>query len=217
MKINDEILRKFCISKEKIRPAMMNPFVIQDTVYATNGYIAIAIPKDYAEEDYSDNPVMDKLPTFFNPIKLFDNPYKINLCETVKNLPKEPIYEVIENTEECPDCYGSGECECSDCGNTHDCGHCDGEGVIGTKTKTDKIIGEQISEGYRIKIDGCFYNPLYIEIISTVADDWDILYIKPTEALTLKNGEIKVLLMPIRYDESSGDYKILGIKTSPIT
>jgi DnaJ-class molecular chaperone len=41
--------------------------------------------------------------------------------------------DIEEDTDECPECNGEGEHEC-DCGDLHECGFCDGTGVVGGKT-----------------------------------------------------------------------------------
>lgn len=38
--------------------------------------------------------------------------------------------KITEESEDCPDCYGEGLVECSECGYEHDCKTCKGEGRI---------------------------------------------------------------------------------------
>jgi hypothetical protein len=210
--MKDEILKKFC-SEEKIRPAMMNPFINGEFVCATNGHIGIIIPKSLTETDYSKNPTMRMIEVLDNT-DLLTKSLNIQLRETMTNFPKEPIYETIGEEKKCPECDGSGEIECSECGNTYDCKRCDGTGKIGHIIKTDKIIGEQIAEDYRVKINGCYFNPAYINLIADIADGWNILALSDRQASLWQSGDIRMLLMPIRYDEADGLYKVIEIKTT---
>jgi hypothetical protein len=64
--------------------------------------------------------------------------------------PKE--HKVVE----CEKCYGTGECECSNCEHMHDCGFCEGEGEIEDDVRTPGNKGYAIfsdDSGKRYKIE----------------------------------------------------------------
>ena len=206
--MKDEILKKFC-SDEEMRPAMMNPFINGDFVCATNGLIAIIISKSLAEKDYSQNPSL-KLLEILESTTLLDTPINISFKDF--NFPKEPIYETIDEERDCSYCNGTGECECMDCGAEHECGKCDGTGKVGRKIKTGKIIGEEISDQYRIKIETTFFNPKYIAMLTDISEEWQLLSLAETQASLWQSGDVKVLVMPLRYDETSKQYQVIEIK-----
>lgn len=44
-----------CVSKDNLRPAMMNIYVTKENIFATNGYILVHIPTNYIFDEASIN------------------------------------------------------------------------------------------------------------------------------------------------------------------
>lgn len=201
-----EILMRFC-SDEEIRPAMQNPFIDKDFVCATNGHIAVIIPKSLSEKDYSQNPSM-KIMDLVNEAGSSADITKINLA--LFEPPKKPLYEKTINEVVCKECDGDGETTCFSCGHTHECEKCGGEGVVSEEIITDKIIGDQIDEdSCLVNISLAYYNPKYVNLIKSISDTWSIRNLHPMRASLWESGDIRVLLMPKRF---GGDKSIKIIK-----
>ena len=109
MNVYNEILNLF-IGNDKIRTWMNNPFLIENKVFATDGYALIAIQKDKINTEGVFSPDKTVLERVYPMKKEFEQVISFNkLSEIIKLVPR--IDEVIEKdeTHECNDCNGSGK------------------------------------------------------------------------------------------------------------
>lgn len=129
-------LKQFC-STDDLRKTLRRPFSHGDYSYATNGVIAVRVPRR------PDIPEADKLgiPEQLNKIlaPLDGASFKaIDIC-----LPDD---QEVATKEECDDCSGSGhEHECPDC--QCECPACDGSGEV---EETAKISVAAFDGIYRL-------------------------------------------------------------------
>jgi hypothetical protein len=129
-------LKQFC-STDDLRATLRRPFSHGAFSYATNGVIAVRVPRrpDIPEADKAKIP--EQLDKILSPLdgaafKAID----IRL----------PDDEEITTKEQCGDCTGSGhEHDCPDC--TCECTACDGSGVV---EETAKISVAAFGDIYRL-------------------------------------------------------------------
>lgn len=79
--------------------------------------------------------------------KVFEG-YIVYTFKEWRELPhiKEWIIDQLEDTEECDNCLGSGDCQC-DCGDFHSCNVCGGEGNFSNfdpRNEYEKTLREEI-------------------------------------------------------------------------
>lgn len=108
-----ELLMNFC-SKDQSRSPLCNPFNVGCYTYATDGHIAIRIPRMPV---FSSNEPVENIEKVWFKGTARDSDYI-----PVPNVPKERIYE------SCPSCRGSGR--------VRQCPDCEGEGVITFESNT---------------------------------------------------------------------------------
>lgn len=129
----DELL-PFC-SPERSRSYLSLPFVIGDGgfTYASNGHIAIRVPGRLTDVDQ-----MKKVPSIVGMFESVEGrdyrPFELVTAEDAK------LYRCASclgrrYVIDCQTCEGSGTHTCSEdsCGCEHECGNCDGRGVIFAK------------------------------------------------------------------------------------
>lgn len=125
-----ELLR-FVAARDDIREYMRAPFVQGEWIYATNGHIAVRVPKvEWVNVKESDKPASIG--------ELFEK----NKRDTFVTLPDLPP------REKCPVCNGSGiGYKCSECdgegeftrgGHSYDCKECGGSGQTDDGADADK-------------------------------------------------------------------------------
>ncbi len=132
-------LQQFCSDN---RPALKKPFSLGGHTYATDGRIAVRMPR------MADFPEADTPPKIE---KVFSEYFKEMPMGTINvSLPK-----IEEQKEECRECVGSGyEHECPDC--SCECGGCDGEGEVNVEQKVYVQIGTAL------------YNAMFISKLLTL-------------------------------------------------
>ncbi len=110
-------------TNERSRYDLSKPFVIDGSVYATNGHIAIKIPADqYTPDELSVNhPQAFKL---WEQDEMLDTPVVVE----VSVMQTKALDKLADADEECG-CEG-GLCSACDCGTSHDCGDCDGTETV---------------------------------------------------------------------------------------
>jgi hypothetical protein len=105
MKKEKELLELFC--SEQYREWTKHPFQHGDYVYASNGSVAIRIPKsvcegEYPEEEHSVTFKGEECSHFFRASVLNE---MLALC------PKTPEYKIVGENIKCPECDGEGVVE----------------------------------------------------------------------------------------------------------
>lgn len=128
--IDKKLLLRFC-SNDKTRDSLCRPFNVSGYTYATNGHIAIRVPR-MVEFDANEPINSIEEPWFKGSLKPAD-------CRIVPKVNPEFAYEKCSvcngsgSCRECPDCDGEGEVVfCSDSGREYnfECRLCDGNGHI---------------------------------------------------------------------------------------
>jgi hypothetical protein len=92
MKNYDEVIKEF-LSTDPLREALMKPALIEEFVFATNGYIAIKIPTNKLSGTYQPNPEYPNIVLLFNMMNYLIKPivYKVESIEKVlSNIPIVP-------------------------------------------------------------------------------------------------------------------------------
>lgn len=122
-------LNKFC-GKEACRSYLTVPWSAGEYSHATNGHIAVRIPRRPEFEECSNAP---------NIAKIYDEAGPVGRLSPLPNF-------IAPDPSPCPDCKGSGfilpcvECDgtgdatCSECGHQTECTECD-DGIVGPATK----------------------------------------------------------------------------------
>jgi hypothetical protein len=152
MKITKETLQTFC-STDEYRSSLQNPFSIGKFTYATNGWVAIRVPR---MEDVPENPLapdIKKAVTFGAPATPL----------VLRNI-------AIPELRDCLECNGKGTryCVCPDCTGTHYCDDCNGLGKhgkcvrvrVGTREFSDSVLRTLATlEGVEIESEGAPDSP----------------------------------------------------------
>jgi hypothetical protein len=114
------------------RPWMQRPFIHQGHLYATDGRILACLPVDLPDSALLSTIPMDKIQTLVDraPALIATQP-----PHTIPKLPPalyKPCFECKGDGHwrKCPECEGTGETECSECGQDHTCADCKGMGEI---------------------------------------------------------------------------------------
>lgn len=126
-------LIKFCAT-DRNRGSMSSPWSRGEWTYATNGHIAVRVPRrpDVTREDGPDlQSVMDKSPeaTSMQPIPDYTRP-ATRPCTTCRGAGKVTL---------CRSCEGEGSYECGECGQDAECDDCRGKGVWTARLGDDDV------------------------------------------------------------------------------
>jgi hypothetical protein len=128
-------LKQFC-STDRIRFNLHNPFSQGEFTYATDGRVAVRVPRimDFPE---ADKPAVSGI--FLSYFK--DGP---------KGSIKVDLPEITTGEQDCKECGGTGhEHDCPDC--TCECDFCDGDGTVPHLAKVCVTIGDALYDAAYIK------------------------------------------------------------------
>lgn len=209
--MNTNILRSFC-AEGAIRPALTEPFIIWDWVYATDSFTMCRILKDNFLAEELEQIQKDRKNLWIKE-KLFPGnaseyyerkENEIMKCDTIMNT--EINYELLEWQEEeigqvdCEECEGTGTKTCWHCDSEIECKDCKGYGYIRKWTgqmitifkKRVLIHGTYINGNYfKRALDSFPKNtPVNIEVVV-----WEL---KPVKFF---NSEIEIIIMPLSFLE----------------
>jgi hypothetical protein len=212
MKIED--LKKFC-ENDRYRPYLSNPFSLGDFTYATDGKVAVRVPRLEGIGEVEDAPASIET-TFANNLKGFEQaapvpnpPHVTNIiCKACKGRQKVTI---------CSECEGEGYREC-DLGHEHDCEDCDGNGVIGDRSGESAVecpecegvgrlpnLPQGLSTGVIVNDKTCV-GLRYLRRIATLpAVKWSLNHRKESsETIPFWFDGGEGILMPMRFWEPGG-------------
>lgn len=119
-------LKKFC-ENDRCRPYLNNPFSIGDFTYASDGRIAVRVPRLESVGEVEGAPDTI-LKVFTENLIAFDQATLVPKPPQVADLSCKACKRTGKVTL-CETCGGEGYQEC-DLGHDHDCEDCDGNGVI---------------------------------------------------------------------------------------
>ncbi len=188
-------LIKFC---DPARPHIAQPFTIGEYTYATNGRVAVRVPKI---EEVPENPKAPKtIP------RLVENAAAFNGETFPMPLLPPPDLETCKHCEgfgrfnTCPQCDGSGDVECN-LGHYHKCELCDGDGIradIGGTNQCEYCDGlGKVEKHTRINLGACSFSGVYLRPLAQLPGAIAICpnYTNPA-AVTFDGGH--AIIMPMR-------------------
>ena len=198
----DKFLELFT-SNDPIREQLQVPCANGAVVFATNGKVAIKVPKDSCLSQYN---IIDKYPDIQ---KIFDEAIESNpvpktiainkLRALYKNFNRVPKYAL------CVECNGTGNCICPNCDDEHDCGHCD-DGY------TEERIGIEIDFNENFLLGAAVFKAVDFEPVYSVCDslnsDLQILGNLPTGVTIIRCSDIEMLAMPLKSECSTDCAKL---------
>ena len=125
--IDKDLLSRFC-SIEEFRDAINQPWSEGEFSYASDGRVLVEIPRlaDVPESEIAPKNVRKTILDATMPA----NAQYQTLDEELR---KEIVS--LSPVKSCPQCGGTGRCQCRDCRANHHCGRCEGSGdVVATFT-----------------------------------------------------------------------------------
>lgn len=195
---------------DELRDWMMEPFYIENTVFATDAHSLIWIDKNLVSElkPYArpnPNNILSVIPESRNKNQILD-------IESIKlaleNFPKVDGFDLIDNTIKCVSCNGEGEVEWEYEGYIKDfeCPVCYGEGETGSVKSVPN--GKKVPpDNLCIKLKGSIIS---MEQIKKVLKTKDVLEAEnvvlvfnnlPYQPSIFKIDEAEVMVMPMRERE----------------
>lgn len=125
------LLQPFC-STDPLRPWMQQPVIWQGHLYATDGRSLACVPVDLPDSES-----ITTIPTF-KLKRIVDCVRDLIATQPPHTIPELPPAQTKPCHEckgdghfkKCAECDGTGETECSECGQDHTCGDCKGVGVV---------------------------------------------------------------------------------------
>lgn len=157
-----ELLGRFVAGRGEIREYMRAPFARGDWIYATNGHIAVRVPK------------VDGIAAESDKLKKIEGLFEKSKRDNFIDLPELP------EAEKCPTCNGSGiGYKCPKCegkgdfdkdGHSYDCKECDGSGQVDDGYDADKepcieCGGDGESHYKAVKVGNWHYDRRYLAMI----------------------------------------------------
>lgn len=189
-----EILDQF-VAKNDIREFLRTPFNGKAFTYATNGAMAVRMPRI---EGFPDN---DKIPDSLD--RYFERTAKQEFVKL------ESIPDVAHQECEfcggsgrmtiCSECNGDGDVEC-DLGHYHECRACNGKGrVHGNGSECDECEGKgKVAELTRMIIGKTHVDARYAEVINALPAVEFALQDDPDGPVYFRFNGGEGLLMPLR-------------------
>lgn len=194
------LFKSFC-GFDEMRPAMMNPFIKNETVYATDAHLAIMVEKkdcDFIPENsYQDMaPAVEKVIPEPNISKIIN--LKQSDFDKFKN---EDEYEYAGKDVQCKTCGGGGEVQWSfeHWEKYFDCPKCDGCGLeeeVQKRKTGNKTFGFDL-----VKLGGAYFEmkKFYklLKVQKVVGGNIELIHQStPNSGHLFKIGICKVLVMP---------------------
>lgn len=189
-------LIKFC---DPARPHIAQPFTIGEYTYATNGVVAVRVPKI---DEVPENPNAP-----FNVTKLVDNALSA-AGGVLHGMPTVPP----PNTEPCShckgeggftgciDCHGNGYQEC-DLGHEHTCEKCSGNGrkanPVGEEKCEDCNGSGRVELNTRVPVGDVSFSSKYLRLFAELPGGISILPHGADPALVIFHGG-HAIIMPMR-------------------
>ncbi len=195
-----ELMQRFC-SDDELRPTMIKPWRCGEYVCASDGHIALMLKSDI-EGLPTDGPDVPKI----MPDVVQSLPFKApELRMLVDGIP------LVKVMDECPDCDGSGDCECDACGHNHRCDKCHGSGKLPPKEPC-----EHWDPRAKIEIFGVtFLQPVVRKLLEVAeAADVETIFlvskVEPMKAMSFKIGDFLCAMMPCRSDYIVGSHVVFN-------
>jgi excinuclease UvrABC ATPase subunit len=194
-------------SYDNSRPVMLNPFVVGDKTYATNGHILISCDSDKLDFEYENN----EKPLDISKVVLEQNTYELINIDKVDWESLKTEDETIGNGEDvtCGHCDGYGSCEESiryknkSYNLEYECPVCEGSGL----EEEEKFIptGNKTFPAFKIvKFKDTYF---YIEkfyVLKKVKDllgcDVELLHYNlnsPHKPVLFRIGIVEIIIMPM--------------------
>ncbi len=209
----DEIVKLFT-STDTYREWMIEPFIIDDYVYATDGHALIKVPKKCVINDYEPikESIRESIARIMPDKKQLKYTIKIaELKEAITSIPKIEEFRNVESDYTCKECEGNGEVEWEYEGYTDyfDCPVCNGDKKL-SKNHVIKTGRKIYDKNHFIDIKKSRFKEKYLSKIVAIAN-----YIKSDSIILLSQKEpnsmslfsmndIEILIMPINQtDEQS--------------
>jgi len=214
MEITDFLIQQCDRETERFKA----PFEKSGYWCATDAHIAVLIKKEYMPLlGYPEKKDIGIRVLLESPRKII--PFAFSVKEFDAQLTPEMIDEMdYSGVKDCPDCYGEGTVECSECGHEHDCPKCDGDGTIGTAVPT----GRKIPNGEEpFSFGAVLYKYKYLSQIPRLAE---IMGVKDVEchnidfltAAIFKIGVAEMFIMPVAGSGHTG-IKQISVKKNEVT
>lgn len=137
-----------CVAVENGRYAIGAPWVENGRLYATDGKIAVRGPASLVNGELPPIDANFRVP----PVDSIIDPAEMFFDEPTP-LPEVPDAAVARIP--CEHCRGIGHCNACECGEEHDCGHCEGEGSNppdGLRIVIDEKTGYGLNHIYTHKL-----------------------------------------------------------------
>jgi hypothetical protein len=192
----DSLLKVF-ISKDELRPQMMQANTVGDKTYATDGH---------SRQTYQAHPKTPKYQAVID---------QINPCEPITFKDTDlfkalQVHPKVYDTAPCDKCDGEGEC--NHCGAK--CEECDGDGWV-----EDRRLPMVYSDEATIQIGDKYYTPLQLGklekvIIELMEETFQIIGFSGAAAL-FKVGAIEIIIA--RMDVEGREEKYPNCELKPIT
>lgn len=185
-------IKRFC-SPDNV--FISNPFSHGEYTYATDGNIAVRVPRlpDVAENPTAPGP---SIKTLFRQV--YENKYKA-MPTSIPDDKKEQcvVCKGSGKVIPCAECKGEGTVECDECGHEGDCKKCKGNGVtlgVGAQESCEDCGGLGYSiKGTPVHLGNKNISSIYLRQIATL----------PNPAISPSTtGELEV--MPFKFDGGEG-------------
>lgn len=200
-----DCIMDYC-GKDPLRPAMLAPVLINGFAYATDSHRAIRVPVSKVDFEVKENPEYPGIEGIWNGVEPTEN-IKVHIDVIKAALSK---IKLVNDTQDCPECEGTGKSECGCCGHLTDCEDCDGDGGV-------EIPGKLVPNyaGYVMRIKDIGFNPRFIKEAADLIDREKDAYLHATalhakKPCLFQSGGIELLLMPMMWG-SEEDFEFLNL------
>lgn len=163
-----ELLKKFAANSSDPREYMRAPFTRGEWTYATNGYIAVRVPKIEGIEILPEKHI-PKLEGLFTSARIDDAFIALPTLPTLENC---QMCNGTGAAYECPECDGEGEFEYGT--HTYKCKECDGSGQVEYMVDNIGVVscrhcgGTGVTRYKPMKVGGSHFDLFYLYLINVL-------------------------------------------------
>lgn len=157
MPINDttsRVVKMFC-STHAERYELVEPFVANGYIYATDTFSAIRVKTDIPDQDNvgrlppSENNSMAKkfplhiLEWIYEKPVVYDYVIRVSQLDTLfESFKKVPVLDYSQQVD-CPKCHWDWQLDCPHCNQDYECPNCNGDGTIGKPRETGELMFDE--------------------------------------------------------------------------